>query len=72
MSAEEIKALGNASRAAFDRMFLEMMIEHHQGAIEMAGTEQANGRNADAITLAKQIETAQTAEISVMERLLRS
>jgi uncharacterized protein (DUF305 family) len=71
MSAEEMKALENASGAAFDRMFLQMMIEHHQGAIEMAGTEQANGTNADATTLAKQIETAQTAEIGVMARLLR-
>jgi len=72
MSAEEMKALENASGAAFDRMFLQMMIEHHQGAIDVAGTEQANGRSADAIALAKQIEAAQTAEISVMERLLGS
>jgi uncharacterized protein (DUF305 family) len=72
MSAEQMKGLENASGTQFDRMFLQMMIKHHEGAIEMAGTEQANGKNADATGLAKQIETAQTAEIRVMERLLRS
>jgi len=72
MSTDEMKALESASGTGFDRMFLQMMIRHHEGAIELARTEQANGKNGDAITLAKQIETAQTAEISVMERLLRS
>jgi uncharacterized protein (DUF305 family) len=51
-------------------MFLQMMIKHHEGAIQMARTEQANGQNADAIALARQIESAQTNEISVMKRLL--
>lgn len=69
MSAEDMKALGQASGAAFDRMFLEMMIRHHEGAIQMARTEQANGKNADAIALAKQIEAAQTAEIATMREL---
>jgi uncharacterized protein (DUF305 family) len=72
MSAEDMRGLQGASGAHFDRMFLQMMIKHHEGAIEMARTEQANGRYADAIALAKQIETAQTAEIAVMKGLLGS
>lgn len=51
-------------------MFLTMMIEHHQGAIEMARTEQADGMYADEVALAKRIETAQTDEIATMQRLL--
>jgi uncharacterized protein (DUF305 family) len=70
MSDQEMQALQDASGAAFDRMFLQMMIKHHDGAIQMARTEQANGQNADAIALARQIESAQTNEISVMKRLL--
>jgi len=72
MSADEMKALENASGATFDRMFLQMMIKHHEGAIEMARTEQTNGTNPEATALAKQIETAQTAEIGTMEQLLKS
>jgi uncharacterized protein (DUF305 family) len=53
-------------------MWLEMMIEHHEGAIEMARTEQATGENPDAIALAEDIETAQADEIGTMERLLGS
>ncbi len=71
MSDEDMNNLMNASGAEFDQLFLTMMIEHHQGAIEMAKTEQSDGKNADAIALAEQIESAQTAEITTMQALLR-
>ena len=64
MSDSNMSHLGAATGAAFDQMFLTMMIEHHEGAIEMAKTEQSTGKNADATALAKQIEAAQTAEIT--------
>ena len=47
-----------------------MMIEHHEGAIEMARTEQDEGQNPDAIALAEDIEATQTAEIATMEDML--
>lgn len=69
MSDDDMDQLMNASGVDFDRMFLTMMIEHHQGAIEMAKTEQSDGMNADAIALAEQIESAQTAEITTIQGL---
>lgn len=69
MSADDMTKLEKASGAEFDKMFVEMMIRHHQGAIETAKTEQTNGKNADAKALAAQIEKAQTAEISEMQTL---
>lgn len=72
MSEEEMAQLGAASGREFDRMFLTMMVEHHEGAIEMAQTEQADGKNPDATALAEEIETAQTAEIETMNSLLQS
>ena len=36
MGAMYTGALSGMSGAEFDRMFLTMMIEHHQGAVEMA------------------------------------
>lgn len=56
--------------AAFDRRFLELMIEHHKGALTMAQTEVANGRNEAATSLARTIITAQEKEIAEMEALL--
>ncbi len=56
---------------AFDRMWVLMMIRHHEGAIEMAQTEQLDGQSADAIALADAIEAAQTAEIDEMQQMLR-
>lgn len=70
MSAEEMAALEAADGAEFEEMWLEMMIEHHEGAIEMARTEQSEGRHPAAIDLAEDIEATQEAEISAMESLL--
>lgn len=72
MSAEEMTELEAAKGAAFQQKWLEMMIEHHEGAIEMAQTEQSEGKHVDAIELAENIESAQQDEISTMETLLGS
>lgn len=70
MSEDDMADLEAPPGAEFDQMFLTMMIEHHEGAIEMARTEQADGEYADAIELAEAIETAQTEEIQTMQGLL--
>jgi uncharacterized protein (DUF305 family) len=54
----------------FDKLFLQSMIGHHEGAIAMANTELANGANPDAKVLAQQIVTAQQAEITQMKQML--
>lgn len=70
MSLDDMTSLKGMSGSDFDQKFLKMMIEHHQGAIEMAKTEQRDGISADAIALARQIEQAQTREITTMQGLL--
>lgn len=72
MSGSEMSGLGRATGAAFDTMFLTMMVAHHTGAIEMAKTEQSQGRSAKAKALAQKIEAAQTTEIAQMRKLLTS
>ena len=44
MSGEQMQAPEDAPDAEFEQLFLEMMIEHHEGAIEMAKTELDEGR----------------------------
>jgi len=70
MSDDAMKKLGALSGAAFDKEFLQMMIEHHEGAIEMATEETSGGSNPEARALAQQIITAQQAEIDTMKQLL--
>ena len=48
------------------------MIVHHQGALEMADTEIAQGSNATALALAQSIKTSKSAEISEMEQILHT
>jgi uncharacterized protein (DUF305 family) len=62
---------GMMSGTGFDRMFLQMMIVHHQSAIDMSQTELAQGGNPDARQLAQHIITAQQAEINEMQTLLQ-
>ncbi|MGW7170067.1 DUF305 domain-containing protein [Streptomyces sp. NPDC054884] len=70
MSSEDMGKLDKASGAEFDKMFLEMMVEHHEGAIEMAKTEKADGRYGPATKLADDVITAQAAEIEQMNKML--
>lgn len=70
MSDADMTKLSAASGASFDKQFLLMMIQHHQGAISMAEDEVAGGKNPDAIALAKRIITAQQAEIDTMKKIL--
>jgi uncharacterized protein (DUF305 family) len=55
---------------AFDQMWVRMMILHHEGAIEMAQDQRADGEHPDVIALAEAIEQSQTAEIAEMEQML--
>ncbi|HEY0951008.1 DUF305 domain-containing protein [Nocardioides sp.] len=72
MSDEDMSRLESARGADFQTMWLEMMIEHHEGAIEMAKQELADGTFGPAQELATSIETSQQAEIDHMKNLLGS
>lgn len=72
MSQDDMDSLEMMRGSGFDTMWLQMMIEHHNGAIEMAQTEVAQGQHPDATALAEQIITAQQAEIEQMEEMLSS
>lgn len=72
MTAEDMKELEDASDAEFQTMWLEMMVEHHTGAVEMAKTEQEDGQYKPAVDLAVNVADAQTAEIEKMQSLLGS
>jgi uncharacterized protein (DUF305 family) len=70
LSREDLEALESATGPEFEEMWLEMMVEHHRGAIEMAADEQEAGAFSPAIALAEDIEIGQTAEVEQMTELL--
>ncbi|WP_239395037.1 DUF305 domain-containing protein [Frankia sp. CiP3] len=70
MSADDMAAMTGASGPGFDRMFLTMMITHHEGAISMARAEEQNGRYEPAKELARGIQASQSEEITTMRTLL--
>lgn len=70
MSAKEITTLNKATGSAFDRMWLQMMVKHHQGAVAMAKTALDQGANPEAKKLAKSIIDGQSAEIDEMNSIL--
>lgn len=70
MSGSEMSRLGQATGAGFDRLWLQLMTRHHEGAITMAKTEIKDGSSSDAKALAKKIIAAQEKEIATMKGLL--
>ncbi len=55
---------------AFDTLWLQSMIAHHRGAIEMAKAEVEAGSNPEMTALARSISTAQQAEIDEMNQMV--
>jgi uncharacterized protein (DUF305 family) len=70
MSADEMQMLDEASGTAADRLYLEQMIRHHEGAVTMARTEVDEGENPQAVALAGRIASSQSDEIALMQSLL--
>ena len=69
LSDDEMTELRMATGPEFDRLFLEGMIKHHEGAIDMAEMV-IDSKKADVAALAKAIIEAQRTEISAMKELL--
>jgi len=69
LTEAEIDNLKAATGSKFDRLFLEGMIKHHEGAIDMAGMI-ADSENLEVAKLGKTIISTQTAEIKAMQELL--
>lgn len=70
MSQEDMAALEEAQGTEAARLYLEQMTTHHEGAVDMARDEVADGQNPHAITLAEQVISDQEAEIAQMQQML--
>jgi uncharacterized protein (DUF305 family) len=68
----ELSQLRSLSGTPFDVMFLQLMIRHHQGGLEMAQYGEQHATEAVVRSLARSIADTQTAETTTMEQMLRA
>ncbi|AUS79625.1 DUF305 domain-containing protein [Actinoalloteichus sp. AHMU CJ021] len=67
---EELTALAAAEGSDFDRLFLRLMIAHHEGALEMTDEVLSRGSDVALQAMAADMMVGQTAEIDTMRELL--
>ena len=70
LTKEQLDKLRKADGPTGQRLYLEGMIEHHQGAVDMANNVLEAGQNPDVRKLAQEIVTSQQAEITEMNKML--
>lgn len=71
MGDEAVEELAALEGEEFEQRFMEMMIEHHQGAVDAAEQVLQEGDNPRVAELAESIRTAQTAEIAQLQQWLQ-
>lgn len=70
-SPEEMERLRSLEGEAFEREFINLMIDHHQGAIDMSQEVLQNGEDSAVAQLAEDIIAEQEAEIAQMQEWCR-
>jgi uncharacterized protein (DUF305 family) len=73
LTAAQLEELDAATGAAFDHAFLTLMIQHHEGALQMVKdlfATPGTAQDVDVGVFANDVITVQTAEIGAMERML--
>ncbi len=66
----ELEALEELDGPEFERRWLELMVAHHEGAIEIAEEETDAGRFSPALDLAAAVVTTQQNQVERMKSLL--
>jgi uncharacterized protein (DUF305 family) len=73
LTAKQMDALRNAKGEEFDQLFLNGMIQHHNGALvmvkELFDTAGA-GQDAELFNFATDVDSGQRAEIKIMQSML--
>jgi len=69
-SAAELERLRGATDQDAERLFLQLMIRHHEGGVLMAKALLTQSTREEVIAIAKHIDEGQTAEITLMKELL--
>ncbi|GLU47957.1 DUF305 domain-containing protein [Nocardiopsis ansamitocini] len=69
---EQMAELESASGAAFDELFVKLMVTHHEGGITMAEDAMIDGRHSQVLQMANDLITDQSLEIERLESALQN
>ncbi|GAA1369334.1 DUF305 domain-containing protein [Brevibacterium luteolum] len=72
MSEDDMQQLEDATGTDAAKLYLEQMTRHHEGAVDMAEQQVADGQNPQAVALAEQVIEDQEAEIQEMKTMLEN
>lgn len=72
LTEDELSRLAEVRGGAFDRLFLELMIRHHEGAVVMVADlfSAGGGQEAEIFRIASHVDADQRAEIARMQEIL--
>ena len=73
LTAKQMEALRKANGKEFDRLFLNGMIQHHNGALVMVRElfdNAGSGQDADLFNFVTDVDSGQRAEIEIMQAML--
>ncbi len=73
LTPDEMARLAAATGAEFERLFLELMIRHHEGALVMVAelfATPGGGQQSEIFQIASDVDADQRAEIARMQRML--
>ena len=73
LTTEQLKTLDGSKGLEFDKQFLVLMIQHHNGALKMVSDLFAAplaAQDVDVSVFANDVQTVQTAEIGTMQQML--
>ena len=73
LTAKQMDALRNAKGQEFDQLFLNGMIQHHNGALTMVKDlfdTAGAGQDAELFNFATEVDSGQRAEIKIMQSML--
>jgi uncharacterized protein (DUF305 family) len=66
LAEKEVERLVATPRRSFDSLFLDLMVRHHRGGTQITRAQIADGRNPEAVALARRIHAEHAAAIKEM------
>jgi uncharacterized protein (DUF305 family) len=67
-TSAQMRALGRADGELAERLYLELMTRHHQGAVRAAREEAARGQDATLVDFARQLAQTEEAQLQTLRR----
>lgn len=72
LAPEQMQELDEADGPTASKLFLDLMLAHHEGSVALAETEVADGKNPAAVQHARNVVSTQETEIATIKEMLKN